>query len=394
MPRDIVVTGIGLVTPIGTGSENVLEALVAGRSGIVEAQSLGEGRHAAMVSGFDPSVFVDRRKTRRMEASNVYAIAACKMALEQAGIAGDAAAEAGLIVGTGFSGFLSFVQHYQKLLDDGIANLTPIHFPGTVSNASAGLVAIELGLKGPNSTVTGIGTPGEYAALYGAMLLELGATKRIVVAGTEGLGPELVRGFADLGMLSDDTTVGDPYSPSSRGCHAGEGSAALVLETEASAKERGAPILGRIRGFGMRQTAAGPLSFGSDGKHIEEAARASWQDAGFTGDPSWISGSANGEPGLGRIESQALAEFAPGSPIRALKGHVGEASSGGVMRMAMAILASSQGLVPTSAIEPAASVPPSSKLARIPSVDGSSRILHLGTSPGGGAFAIALEVSP
>jgi len=113
-------------------------------------------------------------------------------------------------VGTGFSGLRSVVEHQKKFLRGGIRGLSPAHFPNTVYNASAGLAAIELGVAGPNSTVTGVDVSGEHAVLYGAMMLRQGMAERVLVVGVDEISQALAEGFADLGLLDEGDT---PYAP-------------------------------------------------------------------------------------------------------------------------------------------------------------------------------------
>ena len=352
MSEPVVISGMGIVSALGTSIESALTRMDAGDRGITSTEVAGRRVPHAPVTDYDPGHYVARKKVRRMDPANTYAIAAAKMALEHAGLADDASLKEnfGVIVGTGYSGFASVVEHQRAYLRDGIAQLTPIHFPNTVYNASAGMVAIELGLNGPNSTVTGLDVSGEFAIAYAWMLLQQGMAERVVVVGVDDLCPALLEGFHDLGFAARDCdTLSQPMGRARRGFIPGEGAGALVLETESAAARRSAVLHGRIEGIGIYSSADTVFSYSDSGTAVKRSVDAALAQAGRSlADIAWVSSAANGTAGLDSAEADTWAAMldATRHAVLPFKRYTGEFSASGVLRVALGLGCMARGRLP------------------------------------------------
>lgn len=364
----IVITGIGLVSALGCDPAGAVQALREGRSGVRPSETFDGAPLTGQVSGFEPGAYMPKKKVRRMDAVNTYVIAAARMALDDAGLDDDRRRACGILVGTGFAGLTSVVKHQRRFMEEGIEKLSPIHFPTTVYNASAGLAAIELGLTGPNTTVTGVDVPAEYALLYAGLMLRGGMASQLVLVGADELSEALLRGFSDIGLAADGDGAG--------GFLAGEGAGALVLEREDDARARGAAVLGTVEGIGAG-SAAGKV-FDYDPGAVDVVVGQALRQADLRGDAvGWVSVGDNGSPALARAESAALGELADGRPVAALKHFTGEFAGAGALRLALGLLCAREGFVPATggAVEQGADRP----------------FLHLGLGVGGNAVAVAVR---
>jgi len=364
----IAVTGLGLVSALGCTPAESLDALRNGRSGLRPSENLAGQPMTGQVSGFDPGHYMPKKKVRRMDAVNCYVIAAARMALEQAALDDDQRRACGILVGTGFAGLTSVVKHQRRFMEEGIEQLSPIHFPTTVYNASAGLAAIELGLTGPNTTVTGVDLPAEYALLYATLMLGGGMASPLVLVGADELSEALLQGFSDLGLLADGNGLG--------GFVPGEGAAALLLEREDGARARGADVLGTIEGIG-----AGCVprkGFGYDAGAVDLVVGQALQRAHLDLDGvGWISLGNNGSPALAGAESAAFDGLGKDWPVAALKRYTGEFAGSGALRLALGLACSRAGFIPASAG---------------PVAHGADRpFLHLALGVGGNAAAVVVQ---
>ncbi len=394
MAERIVITGTATVGSLGCSVAGALERMAAAPAP-AEADVNGRAVPWAPVTGYDPCDYVPRKKVRRMDPANTYAIAVARMALEQAGVLEHDAlrANCGVLVGTGYSGFASVVAHQKAYLRDGIEQLTPIHFPNTVYNASAGLVAIELGLNGPNSTITGLDLSGEYALVYGWMLLRQGMTERVVAVGVDDLCPALLEGLHDLGFaVRDRDRLSAPFASRRHGFLPSEGAGAVVLESAEAAARRGAAVLGEIEAVGTFAGADTHYDYSPSGEAIRQSVHAALQGSGHDlSDVDWVSSAANASRGLDRCEADAWPGLLDGTrhAVVPFKAFTGEFSASGVQRLVLGLACSARGSLPavprSESVEGMASL-----LPETPRPVG-QRFLHQGT--GLGANCVSLLVS-
>ncbi|MDB5800166.1 MAG: hypothetical protein JWL63_1105 [Rhodocyclales bacterium] len=394
MDDAVVVTGFGMVSSLGSDVTQILARMDAGEYACETREVRGREVPAAMVREFEATDYIAEKKVRRMDNVNCYAIAAATRALDDAGIVEADKPGCGVIVGTGFAGFASVVEHQGAYLRDGMRMLTPFHFPNTVFNATAGMVAIELGLNGPNSTVVGYDVSGEYALTYAWMLLRQGMAERIVVIGADDLCPALLEGLHDLGVPRRSEAAGTaPFSRRAEGLMPSEGSGALVLERAESAARRGARVLGRVDSIGMWSSADSLFGYGSAQKAIAASSKQALVRASVGMDAvSWVSSSANGQRELDAAEAQAWSQSLAGSQrVVSFKRFLGDYASSGVSRIGLALHCATRGKVPGFAVEDALPEIASWLPGAAESLVG-NRVLHQGVGIGGSAVSVVLSV--
>jgi 3-oxoacyl-[acyl-carrier-protein] synthase II len=395
MHDKIVITGIGAVTAFGTSVETILDSLQNGNRGIQITEVAGRRLPFAPVSSYEPSDFIQKKKLRRMDPANSFAIAAAKLALSNAGY--DEQPELmenfGVIVGTGYSGFASVVEHQRAYLEEGIAKLTPIHFPNTVYNASAGMVAIELGLNGPNSTVTGLDVSGEFAISYGWMLVQQGMCERVVIVGVDDMCPALLEGLHDLGFASRDCEApSEPLSKRRGGFVPGEGAGAIVIETHESATRRGAKIKAYIDGIGIYTNSDTVYSYSDKSESITRSTSSALKQANLDlTEIDWVSSAANGTSGLDSAEANAWHAMLNPSKHRLVtfKHGLGEFSASGVLRVALGIGCFERNRIPASL--PSDPIDAIAAFNREGAASAGGRFLHHGLGLGGNSVSIIVS---
>lgn len=394
MDDPVVVTGFGMVSPLGSEVASVLARMEAGEFACELREIRGRMAPAAMVREFEATDYIAEKKVRRMDRVNCYAIAAAARALDEAGIVEADKPNCGVIVGTGFSGFASVVEHQGVYLRDGMRMLTPLHFPNTVFNATAGMVAIELGLDGPNSTVVGYDVGGEFALTYACMLLRQGMAERIVVIGADDLCPALLEGMHDMGLPRRAAAADlPPFSRRAEGPLPAEGAGALLLERADSAARRGARALGRIDGIGIWSAADSHFGYGSAARAILTASEQALAraDVGMHS-VAWVSSAANGQRALDAAEASAWsARLGGGQRLVSFKRFLGDYASSGVSRVGLALHCAARGRVPGFAVDDV--LPEIAPwLPRATESVVGRRVLHQGVGVGGNAVSILLSV--
>lgn len=394
MDDAVVVTGFGMVSPLGSEVAGVLARMEAGEFACELREIRGRMAPAAMVREFEATDYIAEKKVRRMDRVNCYAIAAAARALGDAGIVEADKPNCGVIVGTGFSGFASVVEHQGAYLRDGMRMLTPLHFPNTVFNATAGMVAIELGLDGPNSTVVGYDVGGEFALIYACMLLRQGMAERIVVIGADDLCPALLEGLHDMGLPRRAAAADlPPFSRRAEGPLPSEGAGAVLLERADSAARRGARALGRIDGIGIWAAADSHFGYGSATRAILTASEQALAraDVGMH-TVAWVSSAANGQRALDAAEASAWSTRLDGDQrLVSFKRFLGDYASSGVTRVGLALHCAARGRVPGFAVDDV--LPEIAPwLPRATESVAGRRVLHQGVGVGGNAVSILLSV--
>ena len=268
--RRVVVTGVGIVSPLGIGREEAWEAATAGRSTagpITRFDASAHGcRIACEVGDFDPSTWIDRRGLRRMDRVTQFAVAASHMAVEDAGLTIEGGGErAGVVIATGNGSSETFETLDADLLDRGPERGSPLMVPMTIVNMSAGQVSIALGLRGPSSCVVTACASGNHGIGDAAALIRRGTADVMLAGGTEaGITPFCMAGLDATRALSrrndEPERASRPFDRDRDGFVAAEGAGVLVLESLEHAVGRGADILCELRGYGAS----------SDGYHLTE----------------------------------------------------------------------------------------------------------------------------
>ncbi len=260
--RRVVVTGLGIVSPVGTGLAQAWDNLVNGRSGVGPITRFDPApistRIAAEVKGFEPTQWMPPKEVRRSDTFIHFGIAATKMALEDAGLAIDAtnAERTGVVVGSGIGGLPMIQDNILEMGAKGPRRISPFFVPGSIINMVAGLISIQFGAKGPNVSMVSACTTSTHCVGEGGRLIEYGDADIVIAGGTEaticlsGMG-----GFCSLKALSerndDPATASRPFDRDRDGFVLGEGAGILILEEYEHARKRGARIYCELAGLGM-----------------------------------------------------------------------------------------------------------------------------------------------
>jgi 3-oxoacyl-[acyl-carrier-protein] synthase II len=260
--RRVVVTGVGAVTPLGNTAEETWEAICKGESGIgaitrFDASGFAT-RIAAEVKGFEPEKYIEKKECKKMDACIHYAVAASSMALENAGLQITAANthRTGVIIGSGIGGLATTERYHAVLLERGPDRVSPFFFPMMLPNMTAGQVAINLGVRGPNSCVTTACAAANHAIGDAFKIIQRGDADVMIAGGTEAvITPLAVAAFGNMKALStrndDPKRASRPFDRERDGFVIGEGAGILVLEEREQAQQRGAHIYAEIVGYGM-----------------------------------------------------------------------------------------------------------------------------------------------
>ena len=349
----VVITGVGVISPLGTGKEEFWRGLIEGRSGIDEVAAfdtaLFRSKKAGLVYGFNPKAFIQPLKIRRLDRSSQFAIAASRMALEDAGltIGEDVAPErTGIILGSGFCGVVSSEAFHRGQVLRGPGDLNPILFPNTVPNAAASNASIELGIKGPNSTVVQSFCTAEAALLFACQQLLAERADVIVTGGVDELSAILYRGWNELRLTAWDAGEGErsaPYDRKRNGFIPGEGAGIMTLERRADALRRKARIYGQVLGVAQTGGATHPA------EGLSRAISGALQRGGMK-TVDFIDGAGDASPQLDRMEAAglklALADPSLDVPISSIKSMIGEGIASGGMRIAADLLIMEHGMIP------------------------------------------------
>lgn len=259
--RRVVVTGIGIVSPVGTGVARAWDNLLAGKSGIGPVTRFDASRLSTRIAGevkdFDPSV-LPPKELRRMDTFIHYGLAASIEALKDAGIeARPANAERiGVCVGSGIGGLPMIADTHGAMLEGGPRKISPFFIPGSIINMISGNLSIMYGLKGPNLSIVTACTTGNHSIGDAGRIIEYGDADVMIAGGAESTLTEIaVGGFAAARALStrndDPATASRPWDKGRDGFVMGEGAGVLVLEELEHAKARGARIYCELAGYGM-----------------------------------------------------------------------------------------------------------------------------------------------
>ena len=263
MERRVVVTGMGVVSPLGNDADTYWNNLVAGQSGIgpitlIDA-SMFDCRIAGEVKGFDPAPFFNNPKdARRADRYVQFGMAASKMAWKDAGLATDGIdpTRFGVMVGSGIGGLGTLEDQHRHLLQKGPSRVSPFTIPMMIANICAGMVSIELGLLGPNMSIVTACATGNHNIGEAWRLIRAGDADGMVAGGAEAtILPMGLAGFGNMKAIScrndEPTRASRPFDKGRDGFVMGEGAAVVVLEELEHARRRGAAILAEIIGYGM-----------------------------------------------------------------------------------------------------------------------------------------------
>jgi len=258
----VVITGVGLVTPLGVGVRESWDAICAGTSGIGPITRFDtrdfKTKIAAEVKGFDPLDFMEKKDAKRTQLYIAYAVAAAKMALEDAALVIDDAncERIGVSSGCGLGGLFLLETEAQKLDRNGPKRISPFFIPTIIGNMAPGMISIVTGAKGPNLSMATACAAGTHAVGDAFKIVQSGAAEAMIAGGVEAvISPCCIAGFNAMKALStrneEPQKASRPFDRDRDGFVVGEGSGMLILETLEGARARGAKIYGEVLGYGM-----------------------------------------------------------------------------------------------------------------------------------------------
>ncbi len=290
--KRVVITGVGAITPVGIGAEATWEALMSGRSGIgpitrFDAANMPT-RIAGEVKGFDATAYMDKKEAQRSQLFMAYAVAAARMALDDAGIVIDEALapRAGVITGCGLGGLQILEETAIKLYQSGPKRVSPFFIPTMIGNMAAGMISIHLGAKGPNASIATACAAGSHAIGDAYKILIDHRADIMITGGVESvISPCCIAGFSAMKALStrneDPQRASRPFDADRDGFVVGEGSGMLILERLDRARARGARIYAEICGYGMSGDGFHMTAPPPDGDGAVRCMQAALADAGL-----------------------------------------------------------------------------------------------------------------
>lgn len=363
--KEVVVTGLGVVTPIGIGSEAFWSGLIEGRSGAGPISSFDASglpvQIACEISDFDATDFIPAKETARTDRFTHLALAASALAAEDAGIADDAfdGGRTGAVIGSGIGGLQTIVTEHDALLAGGPRRVSPFMVPKLMPNGAAGQIAMRFGLTGPTYAVSSACASGAHAIGEAVRQIRAGVADVMLAGGTEAaLTPLAVAAFARMGALSkrndDPQTASRPFDAGRDGFVFGEGAGILVLESRESASRRGAEILATVAGYGASCDASHVTQPDPEGKGAAKAMLGALKDAFLISDDiDYINAHGTSTPMNDRIETHAIHKVfgveAKRVPVTSTKSQTGHLlGAAGAVEAAATIMILNRGLVPAT----------------------------------------------
>jgi 3-oxoacyl-[acyl-carrier-protein] synthase II len=324
MTRNAVITGVGAVTPLGVGARTLHERWSAGVSGIED----GYGR----ATEFEPKEHLSVKEVRRSDRFTQFALAAAKEALEDAGWEdqppGDPDRSA-CVIGTGIGGIGTLESQHIVLREDGAQKISPLSIPLLMANAASGVVAMKYDLRGQSYGTVSACAAGAHAIGTAERMIRYGDADRVVTGGSEAaITPLATAAFDRMDALSD-SGVSRPFDRRRDGFVMGEGAGVLVLEEEEAAKERGARILGYLRGYASTSDAYHLTAPEPSGRGASKAIELALKDAGIeAGDVIYVNAHGTSTPLNDRAETNAIKtalgeELAAKVPVSSTKSAIG-----------------------------------------------------------------------
>jgi len=363
MSRRVVVTGIGLVSPLGIGTEPTWDGLMAGRSGVSTITRFDTSDYsvhiAAEVDGFEPTDWIEPKEAKKFDIFVHYALAATMMALEDSGleITDENANRVGVVIGSGIGGFPMIERNYGALLNRGPRRVSPFFIPGAIINMCSGLVSIRTGAKGPNVATCSACSTSAHAIGDAFLYIRQGYADAIIAGGSEAvITPTPLAGFSSMRALStrndEPELASRPWDRDRDGFVMGEGSGIVILEELEHARRRGAPILGEVLGLGMSSDAFHISAPSEDGDGAIRAMRGALDDASLNPeDVDYINAHGTSTPAGDIVETMAIkgvfgdhAHELMVSSTKSMTGHLLGAAGG--FEFGISVLSMVHGVVP------------------------------------------------
>jgi len=361
--RRVAVTGLGLVTPLGTGVDKNWEALVAGRSGISKISRFDPKdfptRIAGEVRDFRPEDFIEKKEIKKMDLFIQYAMAAAEMAMAASGFQIDEsnAPRVGAVIGVGLGGLPTIEEYHGVYLESGLKRISPFMIPKLIANLAPGQIAIRYGAKGINYTPTSACSSGGHAVGEAMRMIRHGYQDAVICGGAEAcLSPTGVGGFVAMRALStrndEPERASRPFDKGRDGFVMAEGAGVLILEELESARRRGAPILAEVIGYGTNADAYHITQPSPEGVGAADCMRLCLEDAGIGPDVvQYINAHGTSTEFNDANETKAIknvfGEYAARIPVSSTKSMTGHLLGGaGGVEAVFTVLALQRGMIP------------------------------------------------
>ncbi|MBQ5635937.1 MAG: beta-ketoacyl-ACP synthase II, partial [Selenomonadales bacterium] len=363
MMRRVVITGIGAVTPIGIGKDAFWNALIEGKSGVGPITRFDVSEYTTKIAGevsdFVVTDFIDKKEAKRMDRSTQYAVAASKLAIDDAKL--DLEAEdrerIGVIIGTGIGGMEALYDQYKVLFAKGPSRISPFLVPMMIGNMASGMTSIQFGLQGPSSCVVTACATGTNSIGDAARAIKYGDADVMLAGGTEApISPAALAGFGSMKALStrndEPERASRPFDKDRDGFVMGEGAGVIVLESLEHALARGAHIYAELAGYAYNSDAYHITAPAPGGVMAAKAMRQALKDGGIEPNEVDYINAHGTSTGLNdKNETMAIKEVFGDhayelavSSIKSMTGHL-LGAAGGVECIAAA-MAIDQGIIP------------------------------------------------
>ena len=318
MTRRVVVTGIGLVSAVGIGTDASWEALKAGTSGVTRITRFDVSAYAAQIAAevkhFDPLQFVDKKDVKKMDIFIQYAVAAAQFAMDDSRLAitAENAVDIGVFLGSGIGGFSTIEREHEELLKGGPRRISPFFIPSAIINLAAGQVSIRFGAKGPNLATCTACSASAHAIGESYEIIKRGDATAMIAGGSEAaITPMSVGGFGQMRALStrnaDPGRASRPFDKDRDGFIIGEGAGVIILEELEHARQRGATIYAEMAGYGSSADAYHITAPSEDGDGGRRAMAMAVRKAGIRPDEvDYINAHGTSTPFNDKLETLAI----------------------------------------------------------------------------------------
>ena len=316
--KRVAVTGLGAITPIGNTVEAYWENLLAGKSGIGPLTLFDASQFAARIAGqvkdYNPEDHFEKKSIKKLDRFVNFAVVAAREALKSSGlnVADADPDQVGVIMGVGMGGVATMEEQYELMLNRGPSRVSPFLIPKMIPNMASGMISIDLGLKGPNTTITTACASATHAIGDSFRAIQRGDAIAMLCGGAEAIITKLaVGGFANMGALStrndDPERASRPFDAQRDGFVMGEGAGVIVLEELESAKKRGANILAELVGYGLTGDAFHITSPGPGGEGGARAMNMALKSANMKPEEiDYVNAHGTSTPLNDKLETQAM----------------------------------------------------------------------------------------
>jgi 3-oxoacyl-[acyl-carrier-protein] synthase II len=363
MKRRVVVTGLGLITPLGTGIQKTWEGICKGASGIDRITTFDTSESPVQIAGevkdFNAEDFIERKEIKKMDVFIQYALSAGSMAIEDAElkITEENADRVGVIVGAGIGGIQTIERYHSVLLENGQRRISPFFIPMLITNLAAGQISMRFGARGPNSCVTTACAAGTHAIGDSFKIIQRGDADAMIAGGSESaITPLTIAGFANMKALSSRNDspqkASRPFDVERDGFVIAEGAGIVVLEELKVALARRAKIYAEVIGYGMTADAYHMTAPDPEGRGVVNCMRVALRDAGIAPEAvNYINAHGTSTPYNDKHETSAIKHVfgehvhqLAVSSTKSMTGHLLGAAGG--VEAAFCALALSEGIIP------------------------------------------------